>query len=158
MADLVGMRAIEIGENDDSELVVHIAGDVGVETLPGSAMFNQAMAANVGDKPGETVAIRIWFAIVQLHRRPHLVQAGALEKLFRVKGRIPFRQIKDVEVEAAVRSGVDHGRNTFLVLQLTLYEAIPGGPVGNDVGLIDDARIHPQWLKNSIVEKISVEL
>src|SRR5262245_26455408 len=82
MGNIVGMRAIEIGEHHDRELVVNVARDMGVEAMPGSAVFNQAMAANVGNKPGETIAIRIWLAIVELHRSPHLVEAGALEKFF----------------------------------------------------------------------------
>jgi len=50
MGKLVRTSAVEVGEDDDSELVVHVAQDVGVETLPGSLVLDVAMTADVMDE------------------------------------------------------------------------------------------------------------
>ena len=106
MRDAGWVPALEIGEHDDRQLVVHVAGNVGVESLPGSAVLDDPMAAGVVDEPAESVVVGVRLAVVELHGGPHLVEAGALEQFLGVEGGVPFRQVENVEVEAAVGGGV----------------------------------------------------
>jgi len=43
--------------------------------------------------------------------------------------------------------------------KFTLNQSVTGGTIGDDVGFADDARgLHSNWLKNSLLQEISVEL
>ena len=66
-------------------------------------MLDDAMAARAMDEPSEAVVVRVGLAILDLHGRPHLVEARALQKFLGVKSSVPFGEIKDSEVERAHR-------------------------------------------------------
>src|SRR5215470_7089928 len=89
MGDAAWSAAFQIGEDDHRELVVDITGEVGGESLPGSSMLNEAMATDVVDEPGKAIVVRVWFAVAQLHWRPHFLQARWLEEFVGVQGGVP---------------------------------------------------------------------
>src|SRR5262245_21204845 len=98
-------------------------------------------------------------AVVQLNRRPHLIEARFLENLFAVERRVPLRHIENRQIERAIRGGIEGGRNPFLILQFSFYKAVTGGAVGDDVSLADDAsRVHAERLENTLLNKVYVEL
>src|SRR5690349_18998671 len=115
------------------------------------------MTSHIDYKPAKPVGVR--FTIVESDRRPHLVEAGSLEKLFRVERVVPFGEVVNAEIQGAVCCGVKSGRNPFLVLQLAVHQSIPGSTVRYDVRLADNSgRRHPQRLEYAILQKVAVEL
>src|SRR6202011_4884985 len=99
------------------------------------------------------------FYVVEFDHGPHLFEARTFQKLFGVQRRVPFRQIHNREIEAAVGGGVQSRRNPLLVLKLTLHQPIAGRAVGNYVSLAHDARaLHPERMEDALFEYIAVEL
>src|SRR5262245_52424505 len=120
-------------------------------------MMDDAVPLRLVREPAKTV--RIGLAVVQFYWSPHLIEAGLLQKLFAVERGVPLRHIQYAEIERAVSSAVEGGRNPFLILQFSLFEPVSGSAVGNNIGLVDDAgRIHPQRFEDPLLNKISVEL
>lgn len=76
---LSGLGRIGIGEHDDGELVIDVARDVRLETLPGAAMIENAMSVFVQDRPAEAIAAGIWLSIFEFYHGPHLIEARAFE-------------------------------------------------------------------------------
>ncbi len=156
--DGAGLGSGEIGQRDDGQLIIDVARDGGLESLPGAVVAYYVVAVTVVDEPAEAVAVFIGLAVFQLRGSPHFFEAGALQQFLGVQGGIPLREIQDGEVEAAIGGGVDHGRDPFLIFQFAFDQAIAGGAVGNYVGLADDARgLHAERLKDSLLQKVSVE-
>src|SRR5262245_942185 len=97
-------------------------------------------------------------AVVQLHRRPHLLEGRFLENLFAVERRVPLRHIDSREIKRPVASGVEGWRNPFLILQFSINETVSGGAVRDDVSLADYAScFHVERLENAFLDKISVK-
>ena len=64
VAQLDRAAAVEIREDDDRQLVVDVAGDAGVESLPGAAVFDDAMTIHLIDRPGKTVIRAVGLSVV----------------------------------------------------------------------------------------------
>src|SRR6185503_20272224 len=127
-----------ISENNHSQLVVHVSRDLSFESLPRSSVFNKTMPANLSECPSKTV--RLGFAVVELHRRPHLFERRLFQKLFGVECCIPLRHVIDREIKSAVGGRVQWRRNPVLVFELTVYDEISRSTIRNDIGFTDDAR------------------
>ena len=69
------------------------------------------------------------------------------------------REVPHGEVERPVGSSVNRGRNVRLILELAFHQAVASSPVGDDVGLADDARrLHPEGHEDPLAQEVSVEL
>ena len=73
---------------------------------------------------------QVRFAIIQQINRPYTVEAGLLEKLVAIERVIPFGQIKDIEIQRAIGSGIESGRDPLLILELAVVDLISGSPIG----------------------------
>lgn len=69
LAELAGVDAGAVDQDDDGDVVIHVPGDVTGEPLPGSAVGDALVAVLGRQRPAEAVGIGL--AIAQLHRRPH---------------------------------------------------------------------------------------
>src|SRR5215813_328624 len=73
--------------------------------------------------------------------------------------RIPLRKIYDREIETAVGSGVQRGRDPPLIFQLFLDQLVSRRSVGDDIGFVDDACCsHAKRLEDSFLQKVTIEL
>src|SRR5258708_1155314 len=122
-------------------------------------MLNDAVAVPDRNLPAEAVVPRVGLPIAHLGDSPHLLQAGSLQEFLGIKCGIPFRQIKNRKIQAAICGTVERWRYPLLVLQLTLNQSVPGRTVGHDIRFADNAsRAHAEWTKDALLQKVSVEL
>src|SRR6267154_1905109 len=98
------MARVQIGHDDDGQLVINVARNVHGEALPSAAMFEQPVPIYFRDAPSESVGRGL--AAVQLYRRPHLVEAGFFQEPFGIQGSVPFRQVEDIGIQGAVGGGL----------------------------------------------------
>ena len=55
VCDVVGVATIHIRENDHRQFVINVSRDVGVEALPRTLMFDNAMAVRAFNEPAKSV-------------------------------------------------------------------------------------------------------
>lgn len=134
-----GVLGVEIGEDDDGEVVVDVARNVAGEALPRAAVFEDFVAVHGVDFPAEAVIGRVGFAVVERINGPDAVEAGLFQKLRAVERAIPFGEVENVEVKGAVGGGIESRRNPGLILELAAVDFVAGGAIGDDVGVADEA-------------------
>src|SRR6185369_7770528 len=84
LRNLSRIRLGQVGQHHDRQLVIDITRNLGLEALPCALVIDEAMSVRAGYLPAESVMTGIRFTVFQPGDSPHLLQAGALQKLFRV--------------------------------------------------------------------------
>lgn len=119
-------RVGQIRQRYHGQLVVHIAVDRGLESLPRAVVMNAPVPVPLVNKPAKTIVARIHpttvrLAALQLRRSPHQIQARPLQQFFRVQRGVPLSQIDNREIEAAVSGRIHHRRNPLLIFQFAFH-------------------------------------
>lgn len=122
-------------------------------------MLDESVTVERADAPGEAVVIGVGLAIVEKKDGPHAVEGGLAKEGGAVEGVVPLGEIENVEVEGAVGSGVEGGRDPGLVLEMAvLAEFVAGSAIGNDVGFGDEAGGgHAERTEDALLEEVGVE-
>lgn len=110
----IGVR--QIAQYDDRQLVIDVTRNMSLKALPSAAVIKHSMTVFCFAEPRETVVAGIGLAVRQPCDGPHLLETGLFQKLFGIQSRIPFCQVKDREVQTAIRRRIHGGRYPFLTL------------------------------------------
>src|ERR1700722_19397234 len=89
------LRLREIRQHDDGESVIHVARNLGLEALPLAFMLDHVMALLVADEPAIAIMAGVRLSVPQRRHAPHLLQARASEKFFRIECGIPLGEVQN---------------------------------------------------------------
>src|SRR5579862_3152476 len=121
-------------------------------------MVDATVAVSFFDKPPEAISAFVSLTIFQFYRRPHQIEARALQQSFGVERGIPFSKIENGKIEASIRGRINHRRDPFLILQFIFDQAVPRRAVGDNVSFADDSSgTHLERMKNSLLQKVAVK-
>ena len=132
------VRLREVGERDHRGVVAPaglvVARNVGLEALPRAAVTLDVASGNAIDFEAEPV--RMLASAVERDRGEDLAPAFRVQHRTGADAAVPRDQILERQVQRAVGGGIHRRRYPLLVAQLAALEAIAGGAVGDDVGLV----------------------
>src|ERR1700720_898223 len=72
--DFAGLGLGQIRQHNNRQLIIDVAGDCTLESLPGAVVADQAMTMALADEPAETIAALIHLPVLELSGCPHLVE------------------------------------------------------------------------------------
>src|SRR6185503_5593284 len=102
--------------------------------------------------------VRKTLTVIQLYRRPHLLQYRRGQKLVGGKRGVPFREVEHRADERASRKGL-RGTDELRAPQSIAAQVVAGRPIGNDLELMVHARgVHSRGPKNARRKEIGVGL
>src|SRR5580698_7972450 len=88
----------QIRQHYDRQLIVNVARDGSLETLPSAIMADHPVPVPLADEPAKAVAILVRLAVFQLRWSPHLIEARSRQQSLGVQSRIPLCQVEDGEI------------------------------------------------------------
>ncbi len=98
----VDIDGVQVHQHDERDTSVDEARDVRAKARHAAGMMDNPVPLDLLDPPPE--AVRVGTAVVERHRRPHLLARGPCEEVLRVKRRVPLREIQDGREEGATRT------------------------------------------------------
>ena len=154
--DRLRPRLGQVGQRDHREVLLGIALDAGLESLPRPGVADAGKAALLIERPAEAVGVSP--TVVEPHRSPALPKAVGAGVAKVVESHRPARQVQHGEIQRAVGGGVELRRHPLLVLQPPLDQPVAVRAVGHDVAFRDDSGgAHAQRLEYLRPQQIAVE-
>src|SRR5579859_4387722 len=80
LSNLSWLRIRQIPECDYGELIIDVAVDRGLESLPRAIVMYATVSRSLVDEPAKTIIALVRLSIFQFDRSPHQVEAGMLQQ------------------------------------------------------------------------------